>query len=606
MLLVDGYVDEPGCLGVPPYLSPYARYIYGALKRAGMFQAIKYLTVDQFRKEIKQSPIETKERREHARKRWKNEILADPRWRLYDVVVMLSGVSVPGKYLGGKPVRFSELVAFAKLFPRAVKILCGPATRFGIGEEGGKPSIPADKLEGVYDAIIRGDAEIVLPGLLQAIDGGIPIDDERIRGMLNDGRSSMDQITDIAIAGAELVIQHPNFRRETGGNLVCELETFRGCPRYESGGCSFCVEPSKGPTMHRPVEAIVREAKALHDLGVRHFRLGNQTDFYAYQHQGYDNPRYPRPNPRAIKELLESIRYACPGLKTLHIDNVNALNFALYPEEARAITRLIVEHCTPGNIAALGVESVDPVVIEKNNLKASREESMAAVRTINEIGAKRGENGNPCFLPGVNFIAGLPGETAQTLELNLDFLKEIVDSGLMLRRVNIRKLLVTTASKKGCSVSESAADLDRDGKFFASWKDLVRETVDRPMLRRVFPPGTVLTGAYAEQHEGHGTYCRQPGTYPILCYVPRNLALYQEYALVVVDYGYRSLTCLTSPVDVSRLTLKELEAIPGIGEKRARKIFVTRPKTKAAWLDIVTQEIWELLVMLDPCLEKAK
>nr|MDO8088789.1 radical SAM protein [Candidatus Sigynarchaeum springense] len=605
VVLIDGYVDEPGCLGVPPYLSPYARYIYGALKRSNMFQVIKYITVDQFRLEIKQKPIEAKERRENVGKRRKSAIMLDARWQVYDVVVTLSGVSVPGNYLGGKPVKFSELVTFAKLFPRAVKILCGPAARFGIGEEGGKPSIPADKLEGVYDAIIRGDAEVVLPNLLQALDEGAGMDGDRVQVLLKMERSSMDQITDVAIAGAELVLQHPNFRRETGGNLVCELETFRGCPRYESG-CSFCVEPSKGPTMHRSVEAIVREIKALYDLGVRHFRLGNQSDLYAYQHRGYDNPRYPRPNPQAIKNLLGSIKKACPGLKTFHIDNVNALNFALYPEEARAITRLIVEHCTPGNIAALGVESVDPVVIDRNNLKASREEIMAAVRVINEIGSKRGENGNPCFLPGLNFILGLPGETPRTLDLDLEFLKEILDSGLMVRRINIRKLLVTTASKKGCSVSELADGLDRDEKLFAPWKDLVRETVDRPMLRRVFPPGTVLTGAYAEQHEGHGTYCRQPGTYPILCYVPRNLQLNQEYSLVVVDHGYRSLTCFTSPVDVSRLTLKELEAIPGIGEKRARKIFVVQPRTRAAWLEIVTRETWELLVMLDPCLENAK
>lgn len=604
VLLIDGYVDEPGCLGVPPYVSPYARYIYGALKHYGMFQAIKYLTVDQFRQEIKQSPMEAKEQREKVGKRRKSAVVADTRWQVYDVVVTLSGVSVPGNYLGGKPVKFSELVSFAKLFPRAVKILCGPATRFGIGEEGGKPSIPAERLEGQYDAIIRGDAEIVLPGLLQALDDGAGAGDERIQAMLGVERSSMDQITGVAIDGAELVLQHPNFRPGTGGNLVCELETFRGCPRYKNGGCSFCVEPSKGPTMHRPVEAIVREAKALHDLGVRHFRLGNQTDFYAYQHRGYDNPRYPRPNPEAIAGLLGSIRQACPELKTLHVDNVNALNFALYPVEARAITRLIVELCTPGNVAAIGVESVDPVVIERNNLKASKEEVLAAVRVINEIGSKRAGNGNPCFLPGLNFILGLPGESSGTLDKNIEFLKEILDSGLMIRRINIRKLLVTTAARTGCTVSGIPVDMHRDGKRFSSWKDLVRELVDRPMLRRVFPPGTVLAGAYAEQHEGHGTYCRQPGTYPILCYVPRNLQLDHEYSLVVVDHGYRSLTCLVSPVNVLKLSLKELEAIPNVGEKRAIRVFVTQPMTRTAWLSIVTLETWHVLCMLDPALRE--
>ena len=31
VLLIDGYIDTPGCLGVPPYLSPIVRYIYGVL-----------------------------------------------------------------------------------------------------------------------------------------------------------------------------------------------------------------------------------------------------------------------------------------------------------------------------------------------------------------------------------------------------------------------------------------------------------------------------------------------------------------------------------------------------------------------------------------------
>ena len=48
--ILDGYVDEPSCLGVPPYIAPYPRYIWG------MLRAVKdadlsciYLTIDQFR-----------------------------------------------------------------------------------------------------------------------------------------------------------------------------------------------------------------------------------------------------------------------------------------------------------------------------------------------------------------------------------------------------------------------------------------------------------------------------------------------------------------------------------------------------------------------------
>ena len=49
-LIIDGYVDEPACLGVPPYLSPYPRYIAGALRERGLPEKdIHYLTIDTLR-----------------------------------------------------------------------------------------------------------------------------------------------------------------------------------------------------------------------------------------------------------------------------------------------------------------------------------------------------------------------------------------------------------------------------------------------------------------------------------------------------------------------------------------------------------------------------
>ena len=33
--VIDGYIDEPGSLGVPPYVHPLVRAVYGAAKDAG-------------------------------------------------------------------------------------------------------------------------------------------------------------------------------------------------------------------------------------------------------------------------------------------------------------------------------------------------------------------------------------------------------------------------------------------------------------------------------------------------------------------------------------------------------------------------------------------
>ena len=46
-LILDCYVDEPTCLGVPPFVAPYPRYIYGALISIGLSpENIAYKTID--------------------------------------------------------------------------------------------------------------------------------------------------------------------------------------------------------------------------------------------------------------------------------------------------------------------------------------------------------------------------------------------------------------------------------------------------------------------------------------------------------------------------------------------------------------------------------
>ncbi len=45
--IVDGYVDEPACLGVSPYISPNIRAAAGVCTEAGY--RVRYLTIDQLR-----------------------------------------------------------------------------------------------------------------------------------------------------------------------------------------------------------------------------------------------------------------------------------------------------------------------------------------------------------------------------------------------------------------------------------------------------------------------------------------------------------------------------------------------------------------------------
>jgi len=306
----------------------------------------------------------------------------------------------------------------------------------------------------------------------------------------------------VGALGAFVVEQHPNHP----DYLICEMETSRGCA-YR---CSFCTEPLYGDPAFRSARSVVDEVDALSNRGVRHFRLGRQADILAFGGDGE------APNPDALRELYGGIREVAPDLETLHLDNMNPVTITDYPEASREAIRVIAEHNTPGDTAAFGLESADPVVQEQNNLLVTAEECLEAVRVVNEEGGWRpgdepaGAGGVPGpdderrygpstspdasprlpkLLPGINLVHGLAGERPETYDHNKRFLQSVYDEGLMVRRINIRQVMAFA----GTEMAETGADIAQAHKDqFQAYKREVRETIDNPMLDRVVPPGTVL------------------------------------------------------------------------------------------------------------------
>ena len=45
----------------------------------------------------------------------------------------------------------------------------------------------------------------------------------------------------------------------------------------------------------------------------------------------------------------------------------------------------------------------------------------------------------------------------------------------------------------------------------------------------------------------------------------------------IVDYGYRSVTGVPFPLDVNNVGIETLEAIPGVGKKRAARLLLKKP-----------------------------
>ncbi|GAG07171.1 unnamed protein product, partial [marine sediment metagenome] len=230
---------------------------------------------------------------------------------------------------------------------------------------------------------------------------------------IQDFNFSYEEIKKFAVKGAPIIKQIPDLR-------IIELETSKGCSRKIH--CSFCTESLKNKIQFRKKPDILKEVKAFNKLGMKYFRLGKQSDYYSH--------------PEAIDIIKDIRKQVNPNV--LHIDNVNPVN--VITKKGEEITKAIVKYCTAGNIAAFGVESFDPEVVKQNNLNSNPETTYKAVKILNKYGKQRGENGMQKFLPGINLLFGLIGESKTTNEHNVQWLKRFMDEGLLIRRINIRQV----------------------------------------------------------------------------------------------------------------------------------------------------------------------
>ena len=504
VLLVDGYIDDPAALGVPPYISPIVRAIAGAALDAGA-DRLEYVTVDMIRR--------------------------GARIPSADVSVVMSGNTVPGKYLRSMPMSVRELEA---LFPRLSgwRLIGGSAADTEVAER--------------FDFVIRKDLAASLYDGMSGREVG-----ERYR--------TLDEWNRWMMLGADIVEQHQDFPEP----LIAEVESYRGCHRWSTGGCSYCIEPLKGRPLMRSPSDIIGEAQRLRDLGVINLRVGGQTCIVSYGSE--DDSPVPRPNPEAVAELFEGLKAL--EFDVLHVDNANAAVISSYHDESEQVLETLAHCCTDGNVLALGMETADPRVVIENNLNSTSEQVLDAVRKINRIGGERGPNGLPRLLPGINIVCGLDGETADTYRMDMDLLRTVRDEGLMVRRINIRQVLPIRRE----------FDVRVDQRRFKRFKEEVRSDIDRVMLERVAPYGTVLRDVYMEIHDGNTTFGRQIGSYPLLVGIPYKVDLDTFQDVFVTDWGFRSITGVTYPFDINSQPMTALAALPGIGKKRASKIVMERP-----------------------------
>ncbi len=548
-LVLDGYEDEPAAFGVPPYVGFHIRYLCGVLEQAKI--EYDYLTIDQWRDFV----------------RAEGEDAATKRLSNISGIACIAGAIVPGRYLRGTPISLKETRNIIRQLPASIPAIFGGWAIRGWRQQGWNPL-----RSNLFLAL--QDTDATLSNFIQT-------------GQWKHCRRTTEQWTQWAHCGAmsKAVTQHPDLgSEENRGPLTYEVEVYQGCVRYKRG-CKFCIEPKKGVPIWRTPEDIIKEVRLAHDSGVEHVRLGGMTDTYTYMAEGVKELEYPIPNPQPIAKLLHGLRED-ERLDILHTDNANPSIIAEHLEPSEEITKTLVETLSDGAVLSFGLESADPNVHQANWLNCDSAQLKSAIRLINKYGKQRGERGLPKLLPGLNFIAGLNGETSATYDMNLDLLQEIHNEGLLLRRINIRQV-------------EGEGFQEINSEHFTNFKNTVRNTIDGPLLKELFPLGERLCDVHWETHDGRTrlaahqteshtgescrgnagiTFGRQIGAYPILIGVEYHIPLETQSDIIVTGHGARSITGVEINLDHNRVSQKQLEAIPGIGEKTAWKLITQRAK----------------------------
>ncbi|MGC9372057.1 MAG: radical SAM protein [Thermovirgaceae bacterium] len=528
-LLVDGYVDEPACFGVPPYISPYVRYLFGVLATHGF--ETRYTSADEWRRMPR------------------GDAVAEA-----DVLAVIAGLTVPGRYRGGSPLTLREIREMASL-PRKGPLFLGGPIRHGYALKGGSRAMDLGE-EGV-DCLCTGDPEAVLDHYL------------RTGEYVPTKKRTYQDLRRWAVSGAPVVTSHPFYPW-----IMAELELSRGCDR-KNGHCSFCSEGFHSSYEERPAADIAEEAGALAKVGITAFRFGRCSNILSWG--GVDTPSGIRPSAASLRDLYTGVRDACDTIEVLHTDNCNPLTLASFPDESLAALEEISRWNTEGDVLSLGIESLDPKVRKLNNLKVDEKGAKLAVRLINEAGGwKKRKRGLPSLLPGLNFLAGLAGEDSHTFDANRRFLEGLLAEDLTVRRINIRQVMLFPGAPLAGLLEGYPSRAKK--KSFLKWKKWVREEVDPSMLRRVAPTGTVLKRVKLEERRGRWHFGRPLGSYPLLAGIASSRVTQNDVIdVVVTDHGSRSVTGIPSPVDINRCSMEELETLPGIGKARAGRIMRSRP-----------------------------
>ncbi len=259
---------------------------------------------------------------------------------------------------------------------------------------------PKDLLTNGFDYVVVGEGEYAFPELIWYL-----MNDKNPSDIVN----IVDKTTEEIPVPKKFPIvdldKCPPFALEM--NILGPIEVTRGCPFQ----CKFCSTPflTGGRVRHRSVESISNWLK----LAVE--KSGFERTWFLSPNALCYGGHGRKAEPGKLEELLKSVT---------KIDGLDEVFFGSFPSEVRPefVTHSILEMLrsyVANDTIQIGLQSSSNRLLELANRHHTVEEGMDAIRTALDIG----------FIPHVDMIFGLPGETKEELHDSVKLCYDLVEMG---------------------------------------------------------------------------------------------------------------------------------------------------------------------------------
>jgi B12-binding domain/radical SAM domain protein len=260
---------------------------------------------------------------------------------------------------------------------------------------------PEEILASGADVVVRGEAEAGFPELLKRIGAGLSFEDVPGVSFVQAGKT-------VSVPQTRYVELDDCFSFSPGRGMFGPIEITRGC----AFACCFCqTSHIFGVRLrHRSIENVVRQATALRSGNCKVVRLLSPNAF------SYGSPDGRQLNLAALRQLLSALRQA--------VSQKGRIIFGHFPSEVRP------EHVTPETLElmkeyadndeiVIGAQSGSQRILDACNRSHTVESILTAVAAARRYGYK----------VIVDFIFGLPGESALDVSQTLAVIEELLRMG---------------------------------------------------------------------------------------------------------------------------------------------------------------------------------